>query len=49
MSDNGIGFDIQAVTMGSGLHYLHEQAKHLGAELNIHSTPGKGTSIELGL
>ncbi len=49
VSDDGIGFDTQAVTMGRGLHYLHEQAKHLGAVLNIISAPGKGTSIELDL
>lgn len=45
--DNGIGFDIQLVTVGNGLNYLKEQANYLGATLNINSTPGKGTCIEL--
>jgi signal transduction histidine kinase len=49
VKDNGIGFNPQVATMGSGLNYLKEQAKHLGAALTINSTAGKGTCIELVL
>jgi two-component system, NarL family, sensor histidine kinase DegS len=45
--DNGIGFDIQLTKAGSGLTYLKEQANYLGATLNINSTLGNGTCIEL--
>lgn len=47
ISDNGNGFDQNAVKMGNGLKNMAERAKNINASLNIHSTPGKGTSLEL--
>jgi signal transduction histidine kinase len=45
--DNGIGFNIQQVKTGIGLKYVKEQANNIGATLNMNSTLGKGTCIEL--
>ncbi|MFN3793126.1 MAG: sensor histidine kinase [Chitinophagaceae bacterium] len=47
--DNGIGFDTQKTPMGMGITYMMEQAKNLGANLTIKTSPGEGTCIELVL
>jgi signal transduction histidine kinase len=47
ISDNGAGFDTAAPSSGHGLGNLRERAAVLKAVLQIHSTPGAGTSITL--
>ncbi|PWH13902.1 MAG: hypothetical protein DDG60_09330 [Anaerolineae bacterium] len=44
--DNGCGFNPQ-MTVGDhlGLSIMRERAEEIGATLNIHSTPGRGTCI----
>ena len=43
--DNGIGFDPAAQTTGNGLRNLRARAAKMGAELEIRSQPGQGTSL----
>jgi signal transduction histidine kinase len=48
LTDNGRGFDPASVPYGRfGLTGLNERAKLLGGKLHIHSTPGKGTEVEV--
>ncbi len=51
LADNGIGFDIQAVSGkdGAGLNNLQKRAKLIHANLDIQSQPGMGTKISLTL
>jgi signal transduction histidine kinase len=47
-TDNGRGFDAStSATAGHGLLNLQTRAQLLNATLNIHSVPGKGTSVHL--
>lgn len=43
--DNGTGFDLQRPRAGLGLGMMRERAEGIGAELRLHSVPGKGTTI----
>lgn len=46
ITDNGEGFDTaQQEGMGVGLLSMHERMKALGGDVQLESTPGKGTSI----
>ena len=45
IADNGIGFDLNSVIEGNGLRNLNNRAEQIGAELNIISSRGKGTTI----
>jgi PAS domain S-box-containing protein len=46
ISDNGIGFEVQAVESGGmGLGNMVERAKRLSGKLIIQSQPGKGTLV----
>jgi ligand-binding sensor domain-containing protein/signal transduction histidine kinase len=45
--DNGSGFDPAAGTGGNGLRNLRARARKMGAELEIHSQPGQGTTLTL--
>jgi two-component system, NarL family, sensor histidine kinase UhpB len=47
IQDNGKGFDSQQETEGNGLRNMKRRAVEMGAALNIHSTPGHGTTIQL--
>lgn len=47
VEDNGKGFDRQLIKQGNGLSNMEQRAKVSGAELNIFSVTGKGTTIEL--
>jgi two-component system, NarL family, sensor kinase len=49
VKDNGRGFDESATgtSQGFGLHSMRERAKLLNGNLEIHSTPGQGTVIEV--
>ncbi len=47
--DNGIGFDpsIPANNGHFGLHGIHERAELIGAEIEVESKPGQGTTVRL--
>jgi len=47
--DNGRGFDPDAQSDGFGLLGIHERTELLGGELQIESTPGKGTTLSARL
>lgn len=49
ITDNGPGFDTKALAQakGFGLKGLNERARSIGGWLDISSTPGRGTSINL--
>ncbi len=50
IADNGVGFDVRANHPGHyGLVGLRELAQLIGAELEIRSAPGKGTTLQLAL
>jgi two-component system CheB/CheR fusion protein len=50
VEDDGMGFDASAVSSrGFGLTGMRERARFVGAECEIESTPGKGTSVFLRL
>jgi two-component system NarL family sensor kinase len=50
IEDDGIGFDPAQILPGHfGLTGLNERAKLLGGSLKVHSSPGKGTKIEVNL
>lgn len=45
VSDNGVGFDRNNVIEGIGLSSMEERAKQIGGNLQIETSPGKGTVI----
>ena len=48
IEDNGVGFDVanaEAAGRGLGLIGMRERAALVGAELQIESTPGRGTTV----
>ena len=46
--DDGAGFEAAtAVAQGNGLANFGERARELGAELEVHSEPGRGTRVRL--
>ncbi len=49
ISDNGVGFDLDKARRsgGMGLHSMEQRARQIGGDLTIHSTPGRGTRIEV--
>jgi signal transduction histidine kinase len=47
IEDNGQGFDPSNVTRGVGLFSMEERARAVKGEVQIHSSPGKGTKIVL--
>lgn len=51
VEDNGVGFDSAAVPVEEELHYgligMRERAQRLGGELNIQSSAGSGTTVQL--
>jgi signal transduction histidine kinase/DNA-binding response OmpR family regulator len=49
VSDDGVGFDPQAVVGrgGMGLFNMQERARTIGGELMIDAAPGKGTSVRV--
>jgi len=52
VSDNGVGFDPQAVWQQPdhwGIRGMHERARLIGAELHVESRPGGGTVVTLHL
>ncbi|MBZ0104504.1 MAG: hypothetical protein K8H84_02630 [Sulfuricella denitrificans] len=51
ISDNGSGMDTDRIPsfQSYGILGMQERAKQLGGKLNIHSTPGHGTTVHLQL
>ena len=47
IEDNGCGFDPQSVSNGFGLTGIAERVELLGGELEIHSDPDRGTTIQV--
>jgi len=45
--DDGNGFDIENVALGNGINNIKKRARDIGAEVDIYSTKGKGTSVLL--
>ncbi len=49
IEDNGRGFFLQATPAGYGLRSMRDRARLLGGTLDIETTPGSGTRINLGV
>ena len=47
VTDNGVGFDVDAAHPGLGLISMSERAEQVGAELRIRSRRGSGTEVEV--
>ena len=47
VSDNGSGFDTAVTSGGMGLANIRTRAAALGAQVQIDSTPGKGTTVSV--
>ncbi|WP_143962718.1 sensor histidine kinase [Litoribacter populi] len=47
ISDDGVGFDTSQKSSGMGLHHLNSRMQSIGGNAQVHSSPGKGTSIKL--
>jgi signal transduction histidine kinase len=45
--DDGRGFDAGDPPPGLGLRYMRRRAEEVGAELDVISTPGRGTTVQL--
>jgi signal transduction histidine kinase len=45
--DDGRGFDIEDPPLGLGLRYMRRRAEEVGAELDVISTLGRGTAVQL--
>jgi signal transduction histidine kinase len=49
IKDNGQGFDEQKIKAGNGLRNLRERAKEINATLELRSTVGAGTEVNLNV
>jgi signal transduction histidine kinase len=55
LADNGVGFDVEAKrnsvssSSGVGLKSIFNRAKLIGADLDMKSSPGKGTTVTIQL
>lgn len=49
ISDNGVGFDREAVKCGNGLKNMEERAGQIHGQLTITSVPGSGTTVILSV
>lgn len=49
VTDDGVGFDTSAATVGHGLRGLHERLALSGGACTITSTPGRGTVVDASL
>ena len=45
--DDGCGFDAGDPPPGLGLRYMRRRAEEVGAELDVISSPGRGTTVQL--
>ena len=48
IADDGVGFDSETITYGKGLKSIKYRAQQIFFDLEIRTTPSKGTSIDLG-
>jgi signal transduction histidine kinase len=49
IEDNGRGFDRQRVKMGLGISNVEARVKMLQGKIQIHSSPGRGTTVNIEL
>ena len=49
MIENGIGFNPSVVTEGNGLNNFRRRTQQIGGNLDVSSTPGKGTKIKVSI
>jgi signal transduction histidine kinase len=49
VSDDGGGFDVDAVTAGAGLANLRDRVESVGGTLTTESEPGAGTQVRVRL
>lgn len=49
IEDDGVGFDIERVSMGLGLREMRARAELAGGNVRIESRPGNGTYIEVSI
>ncbi|WP_299225055.1 sensor histidine kinase [uncultured Psychroserpens sp.] len=47
VEDDGKGFDLETTSMGNGIHNMKKRAQDIAAYLDINSTRGQGTSVNL--
>lgn len=47
IEDNGKGFVLDEVTLGSGILNIKERCKYIGGIFQLYSTPGKGTTYQI--
>lgn len=47
VKDNGKGFDRKSIQSGNGLQNMEQRAKAIGADIDIFSKPGEGTTIKM--
>ena len=47
IQDDGRGFDLSQTVPGNGLLFMEEYAEALGAELEVDSSPGQGTTVTI--
>lgn len=45
--DDGIGFDLEKISSGSGLDNIRTRVSAYNGKMNIHSVPGNGTEISI--
>jgi signal transduction histidine kinase len=45
--DDGLGFDTDDPRPGLGLQYMRQRTREVGADLDVISAPGRGTSVQL--
>ncbi len=49
ISDDGVGCDTDQLSSGFGLLSMKERIKSLNGEFSVHSSPGKGMTIEISI
>jgi signal transduction histidine kinase len=49
VTDDGAGFDLGRDSTGMGLALMRERAAAIGAGMTVHSAPGAGTTVHIGL
>ena len=49
IKDNGKGFDINTVNLGSGILNIEERCKFINASFKLNSSPGKGTEYIINI
>ena len=47
LADNGVGFDIDNTKNGNGMENMRTRARQMNATLQVNSTIGKGTTLNL--